>query len=246
MRLIAPVPSFRRDVMAVLSHSGCNMGTCHGKRRGRADSNCRCEGDDPAGDFAVLTRDLASRGPTSLSPMPVLLLKPTMQIAHQGGQRFAADSLEYSILRRWIAAGMPGDSPDAVTVTGLTVEPREISAAWRSADCLTAHHCPAVGWPDRRCHACGSVRPVTADCARDLGGCHRVRTVWRDHGHGAVPAPPRSRARRPCPRPTRIRVQRSSRTGSIDRAIFAKLERLKILPAPLCDDVTFLRRASLD
>ena len=34
--------------------------------------------------------------------------------------------------------------------------------------------------------------------------------------------------------------------GEIDRLVFARLERLKIFPAPLCSDAVFLRRVSLD
>ena len=31
--------SFVRDVMPLLSHAGCNNGTCHGQRKGKTDSN---------------------------------------------------------------------------------------------------------------------------------------------------------------------------------------------------------------
>ena len=46
----------------------------------------------------------------------LILLKPTAQIAHEGGQRFKHDSREYRILREWIAAGLPKGAP--VTVEG--------------------------------------------------------------------------------------------------------------------------------
>jgi hypothetical protein len=49
----------------------------------------------------------------------LLLLKATAQVAHQGGQRFTGDSLEYRLLERWIAQGCPparssaGPSPNS-------------------------------------------------------------------------------------------------------------------------------------
>jgi len=242
-----PVPSFRRDVMAVLSHSGCNMGTCHGNAKGKGGLKLSLRGDDPAGDFAVLTRDLASRRANVAEPdASLLLLKPTMQIAHQGGQRFAADSLEYSILRRWIAAGMPDDSPDAVTVTGLTVEPREILLHGDQQTVslrITAQLSDGQAEDVTRVAAFDLSQPIAHVTSEGVIECEQFgeTTVTVRYLHHRVPV----RVARVPDRPGFVFNAPPAR-GSIDRAIFAKLERLKILPAPLCDDVTFLRRASLD
>jgi len=102
--------------MAVLSKSGCNLGTCHGNARGQ----------DPAGDFTVLTRDWSSRRANLSEPdQSLMLLKPTQQIAHEGGKRFETDSAEYRLLHEWIAAGMPNDPADAPKLVKLNVTPRE-------------------------------------------------------------------------------------------------------------------------
>src|SRR5262249_35822717 len=43
---------------------------------------------------------------------------------HEGGKRFDRGSLEYSILRRWIAAGLQADPADARAPRRLEVTPR--------------------------------------------------------------------------------------------------------------------------
>ena len=54
--------SFRTDVMAVLSKAGCNMGVCHGNKFGKGGFKLSLRGEDPAGDFAVLSRDSRAGG----------------------------------------------------------------------------------------------------------------------------------------------------------------------------------------
>ena len=118
--------SFRNDVMAVLSKSGCNLGTCHGNARGKGGFQISLRGQDPVGDYKVLTRDWSSRRTNLSEPdQSLMLLKPTQQIAHEGGKRFEIDSAEYRLLHEWIAAGMPNDSADAPKLLKLIVTPRE-------------------------------------------------------------------------------------------------------------------------
>src|ERR1051326_1088410 len=118
--------SFRNDVMAVLSKAGCNAGQCHGNANGKAGFKLSLRGQDPAWDYDALTRDMFGRrtNPED-SDQSLILLKPTTQIAHEGGQRFKQDSGEYQILRAWIAEGMPSDPPDTPALKRLEVLPAE-------------------------------------------------------------------------------------------------------------------------
>src|ERR1700681_3429850 len=98
--------SFRNEVMAVLSRSGCNQGICHGNLNGRGGFKLSLRGQDLDFDRAALTRDALGRRANTQNPdASLLLLKATGQIAHEGGPRFAVKSEEYRILRTWIAAG---------------------------------------------------------------------------------------------------------------------------------------------
>ena len=72
-------PSFRNEVMAVLSKSGCNQGTCHGNANGKGGLKLSMRGQDPDADYFTLTRQSAGRRVTSMLPAASLLLqKPAM------------------------------------------------------------------------------------------------------------------------------------------------------------------------
>jgi len=78
--------SFRNDVMAVLSKAGCNAGTCHGNKNGKGGFKLSLRGQDPDADYLTLTRDSLARRLNPLEPEEsLILLKPTMAVAH-GGQ----------------------------------------------------------------------------------------------------------------------------------------------------------------
>src|SRR5580698_2928215 len=92
--------SFRNDAMAVFSKAGCNAGACHGNKNGKGGFRLSLRGQDPEADFLSLTRDADARRVNLLDPdRSLILLKPTAQIAHQGGLRFRPDSMEYKIIR---------------------------------------------------------------------------------------------------------------------------------------------------
>src|SRR6188508_1078434 len=85
--------SFRNEVMAVFSKAGCSAGTCHGNKNGKGDFKLSLRGQDPEIDFTTLTRDLFARRVNSLEPdESLVLLKPTTQVAHEGGLRFKKGS----------------------------------------------------------------------------------------------------------------------------------------------------------
>src|SRR5262245_44577869 len=107
--LASEPPRFERDVMAVLSKAGCNLGACHGNFNGKGGFRLSLRGEDPAADHAALLRQVDQRRVNLLDPESSLILqKPTGQVVHQGGLRFNRESIEYQILRDWIAAGAPG------------------------------------------------------------------------------------------------------------------------------------------
>lgn len=119
-------PSFARDVMAVLSKSGCNAGLCHGNLYGKGGFKLSLRGEYAPLDLAAITRDQAARRVDLLSPeQSLLLLKATASIPHEGGKRFDTTAPEYKILRDWIAAGAPSDISKSAALTSITVTPTE-------------------------------------------------------------------------------------------------------------------------
>src|SRR6185503_6605324 len=123
--------SFRNDVMAVLSKAGCNAGQCHGNANGKASFKLSLRGESPDLDFLALTHDQFNRRVDLLEPdQSLILLKPTTQVSHEGGQRFNTNSWEYETLFKWIAAGASNDhavpsltSPEVTPTESILNEP---------------------------------------------------------------------------------------------------------------------------
>jgi hypothetical protein len=94
-----------------------------------------------------------------------------MQLAHEGGLRLKQGSLEYDILRRWIAAGMPAERSDAPRLERIDVQPTE-QVLIASGNASVGHALRGVpGAPDGIAEA---TRPIPA--RRE----HRGRSLQRD------------------------------------------------------------------
>jgi Protein of unknown function (DUF1549)/Protein of unknown function (DUF1553) len=243
----APPVSFRNDVMAVLSKAGCNMGVCHGNKNGKGGFKLSLRGEDPAWDFAVLSRDQTGRRINQVEPdQSLALLKPTMQVPHEGGRRFSASSPEYEILRRWIEAGTPADAGQTPQIVQLLVEPRDLVLV-DPADRVqlkivaqfsdgTRRDVSGMAVYDQSSQLAdvdhdGLVRRLgmgtTTVIVRYLGKQVPVRLAF-------VPARPDFVWRGPAP------------VNFVDQHVFSRLKELRINPSADAGDLVFLRRATLD
>ena len=246
-RLPAAEVSFARDVMAVLSKAGCNLGTCHGNQSGKGGLKLSLRGENPDADFSTLTHEQTGRRVNTIQAQSsLMLLKPTMSVSHEGGKRFDTDSPEYELLRRWIAAGMPGTLRDEPALQELRVTPLARFLVEPS---------DSVGLLVVAQFADGSSRDVTRlavfEPSQPIVGIS-VDGVVRRERFGEVtvtvryldqlvpvrlaflPARPGFVSKAPAP------------ANFIDELVFAKLHSLRMNPSEICDDGTFLRRVSLD
>src|SRR5260370_29420401 len=124
LSLYGQTPSFRNDVIPVLTKMGCNSGACHGALAGKNGFKLSLRGYDPDTDYDTLTRSAAGRRVSLAEPTASLILaKPSFAIPHGGGKRFAADSLEYRVIKEWIEAGAPPPSANDPQIRDLTVTP---------------------------------------------------------------------------------------------------------------------------
>jgi hypothetical protein len=239
--------SFRNDVMAVLSKAGCNAGQCHGNANGKAGFKLSLRGQDPDWDYNALTRDMfGRRTDPEAADQSLVLLKPTTQIAHEGGQRFKQDSEEYQILRAWIAEGTPDDPPNTPTLKGLEVSP---------AENILFEPINEIQLRTRAFFSDGSERDVTRmavyDAANNVakvthdGLVQRLSpgetTVLVRYLHAQVPVRLAFMPARPG-----FVWNHPPANNYIDEEIFAKLSVLRINPSDLCSDSEFIRRAYLD
>jgi len=239
--------SFRQDVMAVLSKAGCNLGTCHGNARGKGGFQLSLRGQDPDLDYLTLAREWQSRRTNVSAPAESLLLrKATMQIAHEGGRRFALDSDESRVLQTWIGAGMPDDPPSLPPLRSLAVSPAEklleapnwsfaLSVVAQFADGRTRDVATKavyeVGAPIVEVSREGTVRGLSAGETVIL-----VRYLDQQFPVRVTLIPTRPAVTNP----------ESASNNLVDQFVDQKLVRLKLAASPPCDDATFVRRTTLD
>jgi hypothetical protein len=122
-----PRVTFLRDVAPILNKVGCTAGACHGAAKGKNGFKLSLRGYDPRHDYEALLYDLAGRRFNRADPGKSLMLaKPSQEIAHGGGRRFAKDSDYYKTLFNWIEQGIPYGDPATDTVVELRAEPQEI------------------------------------------------------------------------------------------------------------------------
>src|SRR5438270_5278836 len=103
-----PPPSFRNQVIPILTKIGCNSGACHGALAGKGGLKLSLRGYAPTTDHFVLTRQALGRRVDTVEPAhSLVLLKPTLAVPHGGGQKFEVGSPDYQVLADWIASGAP-------------------------------------------------------------------------------------------------------------------------------------------
>src|SRR5436190_7540689 len=81
--------SFRNHVIPLMTKMGCNSGACHGALAGKNGFKLTLRGYDPDVDYQTLTRQSNGRRISLSAPADSLLvLKPSLGVAHGGGKRF--------------------------------------------------------------------------------------------------------------------------------------------------------------
>lgn len=244
----ATPPSFRNDVMAVLSRAGCNQGACHGNLNGKGGFKLSLRGEDADFDRMVLTRDTLGRRTSPNRPEESLILrKATGVVSHEGGPRFGRDSLEYRLVRDWIAAGCPEDRKDLPRITRLEVSPQKkvlvepeatmritvkghfTDGSMRDLSQLAVFETTAVG--------VANISPegeVTKQQPGELVVLVRYLDKQVPVQIAFVPARPE------------FTWKDVPLTNPIDRILYPQLKELRLTPSALSSDSMFLRRTFLD
>ena len=242
-----PVPSFRRDVMAVLSRAGCNLGACHGNLNGKGGLKLSLRGEDPAGDYHTLLRQLEQRRVNIQEPTASLILqKPAGQLAHQGGVRFPRDSAEYRVLHDWIAAGAPGpirkepklvrlevEPTEAVVVAPADSQPLEVRAVFADGSRRDVRQLAVFELTDNLAEV-SSDGVVTKLALGETTILVRYLNLQVPVRIAFLPSSPAITWQAPPP------------ANLLDELIYERLQTLQLTPSPPCDDATYLRRTYLD
>lgn len=238
---------FRNDVLPVLTLAGCNAGKCHGSASGKDGFRLSLYGFDPEGDYYRLTRELSGRRINVASPDSCLLInKATGEVPHTGGICVDVGSPEYSTLVSWIASGARPDPDDVAKPVGIEVFPPK---AVMSRPGLGQSLVVLANYDD------GSQRDVS-ELAVYISNNDAVATV-SPSGQLAATGPGSGfvMARFDQFTAGTAIVVRSGKDfpdfrfephNFIDELTAARWRDLHVLPSPVCDDETFLRRVYLD
>lgn len=241
--------SFRNHVLPVMTKMGCNSGACHGALAGKGGFKLTLRGYDPNLDYLTMTRGALARRTVRLEPArSLVLLKPTLAVAHGGGRRFPVESPEYKVMSEWIAAGMPPPRKDDPRIQKLEITPSDVPLApgaeqqiLVTATFSDGHSEDVTRWTK---YSSGDESVASVD---DAG-----RVKMRGHGEVAITVyylglVSFARLRVPFPAefdPSAFRTARSN--NYIDTLVLKKLEQLRIPPSGDSTDAEFIRRAYLD
>ena len=241
----APV-SFCREVLPILTKSGCSSGGCHGKAEGQNGFRLSIFGFDAVADHNALVKEARGRRVSMAVPKQSLLLKKaTGMTPHGGGAKIEVGSPWYRRIERWIAEGSQLDDEASQGVVAIDVYPERIQMTPNSEQQLLV---TAVG-------SDGTRRCVTVEAEFD-SNAKEIATADRD-GKIRVSSNPGEAAilvrylghvgicRVTIPQ-TLATFRRPKENNFIDQAVWNKLEQLGIQPGQLTDDAAFLRRVHLD
>jgi hypothetical protein len=238
---------FSVDVMSVLSKAGCNAGTCHGNLNGKGGFKLSLRGQDPAFDYHSLV--LSSRGRKvnlTLPEQSLILQKATGEVAHRGGKRFDATSVEYQVLLNWLREGANSPSPKTPTLVNLEVQPLE-TVIRAPADHVQVHvqanfsDGSSRDVTDRACYELSNLIANVEPSGRVVRNQFGETTLIARYLQKQVPVSIAFTQARPD-----FQWDHPPAVNELDEFVFAKLKRLRINPSPLSDDTTFVRRAYLD
>ncbi len=239
------VVSFRNEVQPILTKLGCNMGACHGSQHGKGGFKLSLLGFEPDPDYTAIVKSARGRRVTPFAPTEsLLLLKPTLAVAHAGGKRLIPDSAEYEVLRLWLEQGATTPLATDPTVTGVRIEPP--ARVLRPGE--TQQYIVTAILSD------GTLQDVT-DQARFDSLNEGVATVSKlgatkveRQGETNIMARYQGQAAL-----ARVTVPFSATkafawkpANILDEKAAAKWRELGLVPSPTCTDAEFLRRVMLD
>ncbi len=238
--------SFKREVLPVLQKVGCSAGKCHGSFQGRGGLRLSLFGSDPAMDHSALVLEAFGRRVSLTAPeSSLMLLKPTGEIPHEGGQQIEPGSPAYEILRRWIEQGAPAAAEDAGKVADLEISPAQIVLQPGESLQLSAK----ARWSD------GTVRDVSDwavyDCREESIAAISESGEVRAAGFGRTSVAVSFLGRVTTvpvsvPFGKNVDLAGFEPKNFVDELVAEEWRRMGLEPAPAADDFEFVRRVFID
>jgi hypothetical protein len=240
--------NFERHVAPLVGRLGCNSGACHGSFQGKGGLSFSLFGHSPEKDYAALTREgMGRRINVGVPEQSLILLKPTAQLPHEGGQRFAKGSWQYQVFRGWIAGGARWAGGDS-SVQQIELFPHEHRFNG-AGEILQLRVIVEFGDRSRADMTPFCEFRVKDHFIADVTAAGEVRALRP--GDTAIVASYRghlvtSRVLVPAAVSFGDTYPTVPEANAIGHEVFAKLRQLNIVPSEVCGDAAFLRRVTLD
>lgn len=238
--------NFENEIVPIFTKLGCNAGGCHGKSDGQNGFKLSLLGFYPKEDYEFLVHEDRGRRIFPADPdYSLLLQKPANVLPHGGGRRMSPGTLEWDLVSRWIRQGTPYGSDTDPKIVRIEVVPpvREMQLGSQQQLSVIAHYSDA------------SLRDVTRLSSYEAN--HVEMAAATSTGRITVEQIPGEVAimvrfggevgvfRAIIPQGLPVPVTPPEK-NFIDTLVFGRLKQLGIPPAPLCNDLTFIRRATID
>jgi hypothetical protein len=241
-----PLINFPNQIVPIFTKGGCNGGGCHGKSGGQNGFRLSLLGFEPQEDYEHLVKEARGRRLFPASPQhSLLLLKGAATLPHGGGKRLDPESDDYKLLVRWISQGMPYGKTNDPVVERIEVHPQQRTMPLGSEQQLVVH----AHYSD------GSVEDVTRGALyepndKDLAEASETGHIRFFEQPGDVAIMVRYQAKvavfnATIPLGAPVDTLPPPR-NFIDEIVFQKLKAVGMPPSAVCDDSTFIRRATVD
>ena len=238
--------NFPNEITPLFTKYGCNSGGCHGKSGGQNGFRLSLLGFEPQEDYEYIVKEARGRRVFPAAPdHSLLLLKAINESPHGGGSRIEKGSLDYRLIRSWIAQGMPYGKPDDPTLESVSAYPpvRIMDMNGEQQLLVTAKYSD------------GSMKDVTRSSVFEVND-EEVGEV-DENGHVGVFEQPGDlgvmiryqdkvsvyRAVVPLGAPV---DNLPTPANYVDEHVFTKLKSVGMPPSENSDDSTFIRRVTID
>ena len=237
--------SFTRDVMPVLSKAGCNGGGCHGNQNGKGGFKLSLWGENPTLDHKNILSSEKRANPSN-PEVSKLLRKPTLLENHEGDKRFDLESEEYRILHDWLRLGAKNDIDSAPQLESIRIVPSSVLLSAPNKKINLQVKAKFSNGEEKDVSQWAVYESAKLGAEVSAGG----ELEFSQPGETTVFV--RYMGGRASMRAALIKANDDytwkgpSPKNEIDHYVFSKLRLFKQNPSAVSDDLTFLRRVSLD
>ncbi len=244
---------FENDLIPIFTKFGCNAGACHGSAAGRGEFKLSLFGGNPQADYKAIVRQLAGRRINLMHPEESLvILKPTAQTNHGGGQVLDENGEGALLLRNWIQQGASYEtlrrlerveiSPQKQVITNLE-SPIQLQAKAYFSDATTED---VTRWTVFTPEDSSAIEIDTATAVAKVRrrGRHIILARYLTEVVPIEFISPLNET--PIQNNGETHTSPESTDTSIDDEILKLLSTLRLPVSPAADDATFLRRVTLD